>query len=287
MQVTMPTVSAPVCRARYSEPNFVPAISSEAQLCAGFEEINQDSCSGDSGGPMVAVSAGGGIQQIGVVSWGANDCAGEKQSYGVYTRVAAYRDWIEKRAGPLQPLTETIALAPTSGFLREALGDLKIDLPSAKSKVKIAIEGGDRVKLGQVYRFAVTSEVAGRLILMDIDAAGRITQILPNRFTPSDNASLIAPGVPISVPSPDWGFTGFRADEPIGKGTLLALVVPEVFPATTYGEEANDRTKGFTPVRASANYLMNILQQVSDRASGVNLPGFAYEILDYEIVRQD
>ncbi|MFZ1108816.1 MAG: trypsin-like serine protease [Rhodomicrobium sp.] len=281
MHVTMPLVDAQKCAKRYAEPGFIPVIG-EAQLCSGFEEPNRDSCAGDSGGPLVK-GAGGAVRQVGVVSWGASNCAGVPQSYGVYTRVAAYRQWIESVTGPLR--TEREQAAAADDFLRRALGDLHVDLPQAKGKVRIAVEGGNRVSVGQVYRFGVKSEVGGRLVLFDIDAVGKITQILPNKFT-APGGARIRPGEAVVVPNPDWGFTGFRADEPLGSGTLVALVVPEEFPATTIGAEAAEqRIKGFTPVQEPASYLMNILQQVGERASRSTARGFAYDTADYEIAR--
>ncbi len=280
MQVTMPLVDTQKCRKRYDEAG-VKATIGEAQLCSGFEAPNKDSCSGDSGGPLV-LGEGSGARQIGVVSWGAENCGGIPRSYGVYTRVASYRPWIEGVTGPLGAARAQGGAA--DDFLRRALGDLNIDLPQAKGKVRISVEGGKRVRLGQVYRFEVKSEVEGKLILFDIDAAGKITQILPNKFTAG--AVRIRPGETVTVPNPDWGFTGFRADEPIGVGTLVALVAPDDFNVPAIGAEAAEQhIKGFTPVQEPANYLMNFLQQVGAKASHSSAKGFAYDTADYEIVR--
>ncbi|NAW62614.1 trypsin-like serine protease [Vibrio sp. V31_P5A7T61] len=60
-------------------------------ICAGFSEGGKDSCQGDSGGPLV-YSHNGGIEQVGVVSWG-DGCA-QPDAYGVYANVAYFQDWI-------------------------------------------------------------------------------------------------------------------------------------------------------------------------------------------------
>ena len=63
-------------------------------LCAGYAKgVKKDSCGGDSGGPLVWKSPDGAIL-VGIVSFGKG-CALENK-YGVYTRVSAYRDWINQ-----------------------------------------------------------------------------------------------------------------------------------------------------------------------------------------------
>ncbi len=50
------------------------------------------SCKGDSGGPLVNRDAP--RRLIGIVSWNFAGCRGDTEKPGVYTRVAAYADWI-------------------------------------------------------------------------------------------------------------------------------------------------------------------------------------------------
>ncbi len=61
------------------------------ELCAGTAFGGQDSCYGDSGGPLFAWT-GAGQALVGVTSWG-NLCALPLQP-GVYARVSAAADWI-------------------------------------------------------------------------------------------------------------------------------------------------------------------------------------------------
>ena len=63
----------------------------ETEICAIRTGTRKDSCQGDSGGPLV-VQSGDGFVQVGVVSWGRG-CG--SATPGVYSRVAAFSDWIE------------------------------------------------------------------------------------------------------------------------------------------------------------------------------------------------
>ena len=60
-------------------------------ICPG-----RDSCSGDSGGPLMIKKRKNldtFMIQIGVVSWGLNDC-GKKGIPGIYTNVRYFLPWI-------------------------------------------------------------------------------------------------------------------------------------------------------------------------------------------------
>lgn len=68
-------------------------------LCAGVKAGGRDSCYGDSGGPLVALIDGK-PTQLGIVSWGegpseAEIKCGHEDVYGVYSRVASFKDWIQ------------------------------------------------------------------------------------------------------------------------------------------------------------------------------------------------
>jgi hypothetical protein len=83
------------------DPYYRPRLG-ETTVCAARE--GKDTCTGDSGGPLLlsyvrrrpgsGQVVDGDTVQIGIVSWGKG-CAQEGRP-GVYTRVAAYRDWIRR-----------------------------------------------------------------------------------------------------------------------------------------------------------------------------------------------
>lgn len=64
----------------------------DTQLCAGGVR-GQDTCSGDSGGPLTKLATANNYL-YGIVSFGPSKC-GTKDVPGVYTSVAQYIDWIE------------------------------------------------------------------------------------------------------------------------------------------------------------------------------------------------
>jgi secreted trypsin-like serine protease len=75
-------------------------------LCAGIKAGGRDSCYGDSGGPLVATLNGAPLQ-LGVVSWGEGPAdsevkCGHADVYGVYSRIAAFKDWISSRIAPAE-----------------------------------------------------------------------------------------------------------------------------------------------------------------------------------------
>lgn len=64
-----------------------------------FPLSGKDSCSGDSGGPLLhRESADAPWYQVGVVSFGTKLCGVGKA--GVYTKVAAFTDWILQTLEP-------------------------------------------------------------------------------------------------------------------------------------------------------------------------------------------
>jgi secreted trypsin-like serine protease len=86
-KAAVPVVDTRVC----NEPASYNGAIREHMLCAGHKQGGTDSCQGDSGGPLVLRGSDGPVL-VGVVSWGVG-CA-RKLKYGVYTRVADYRRWI-------------------------------------------------------------------------------------------------------------------------------------------------------------------------------------------------
>ncbi len=112
-EVDLPIVSNAVCDAGMSESGYV----TENMICAGVTEGGKDSCFGDSGGPLVRMLDGGSHTLVGVVSWGEG-CA-QAGTYGVYTKVSRYTEWID---GYLHPVSQ-----PGTGSLPVSVIRLLLD----------------------------------------------------------------------------------------------------------------------------------------------------------------
>ncbi|TPX69758.1 hypothetical protein SpCBS45565_g02191 [Spizellomyces sp. 'palustris'] len=86
-EATVPVVSQAECAKAYSSSQITAT-----NICAAFPQGGVDTCQGDSGGPLF-VKTSSGISVEGVVSWGEG-CA-VKGKPGVYTKVQAYKSWIQ------------------------------------------------------------------------------------------------------------------------------------------------------------------------------------------------
>merc|ERR1711936_776940 len=96
VQDLIPIVNRETCVTN-TEPYIYDSDILPGMLCAGGPGLGMDTCQGDSGGPLTNKFAPNRYQLVGVVSWGRN-CA---KSYGVYSDVAYYSDWIQGITGSL------------------------------------------------------------------------------------------------------------------------------------------------------------------------------------------
>lgn len=90
------TATLPLVRRSRCEEEFLGHSSiGSHQLCAGGV-IGTDSCTGDSGGPLMSalsVNSPPRYYLMGVVSFGDSQC-GNTTSPGVYTKITDYLPWI-------------------------------------------------------------------------------------------------------------------------------------------------------------------------------------------------
>ena len=305
-EVDLPTIPLGRCQARYAGT----AIGA-GQICAGYEEGKKDSCQGDSGGPLVTFDRKGCPYQIGIVSWGAK-CA-EPESYGIYTRVSHYMDWIKSHVdepllnfsfGAVFKSTDVTRQIPLA---KATVGALKKLFKGAIGKLQLTIDrkGGasspagelQKLKLGDSYVVRLKSDVQGRVILLDMDARGSLTQIFPNKYVRAGSIARINADQPITIPEAGYGFDWFEAVEPIGKGQLVALLVPDDFPLKAH-VASNDRLNAeFGPVANPSRYVLNLMDQLHGAMAksvagqvkpenvnaGLAKGAWGIKVIDYEI----
>ncbi len=293
LEAAVETISTGACKSVYAGARI-----GDGQICAGLEEGGRDSCQGDSGGPLAIMGENGCPSQIGIVSWGAG-CA-EANAYGIYTRISAYADWIQNITGPLSGSTSIQAALPegprlTAVQLDEALSQLQSVLGAPNVLVKAQIQGGNRVKLGDHIVIEASSEISGRIVILDINANRDVTLLYPNKYVPAAAAGRIAAGAKVAIPGDGYpGFTAFKAVEPVGKGRLLAIVLPNDFDLERFAAGPDLVSKGFAPVDEAPSYLIRLIRQIEKRRSSSGRPdialdatgsGWGFGMTEYEIAR--
>ena len=90
-EAQVPIVSNETCNDAYNKSFFYDNPITSTMLCAGYAQGGTDSCSGDSGGPLM-INLDGEWNLAGLVSWGEG-CA-EPGYYGVYSRISALSRFI-------------------------------------------------------------------------------------------------------------------------------------------------------------------------------------------------
>ncbi|XP_067672337.1 trypsin-like [Haliotis asinina] len=86
--IEKPVLSQTQCRDIFGSNTF----HEDSMICAGFIEGGKDSCTRDSGGPLMCYRNNR-MEIIGIVSWGIG--CGEPNSPGVYASASAGKQWIE------------------------------------------------------------------------------------------------------------------------------------------------------------------------------------------------
>jgi secreted trypsin-like serine protease len=286
LNVGLPLVATSDCAARWSDRKV-----GAGQICAGFDagSVRRDSCNGDSGGPINAYDSRGCPIQVGLISWGHEDC-GLIRNYGVYTRISYYAAWLRRHVPDLPTATAGRPATGNDLSAAEFVAQAQALIGGARREVTIVIKPGGSIKLDGKFSFEARSGIAGWLVIIDVNADGVATQIFPNEYVAREDLSLVQAGRTVTVPGPGYGFDYFRAAPPLGKGRLITLVLPLDFPVQSF-VTATTRSKGFVPERSATGYFMNLLQQIHDliaaQRSATGARGAAWAIADreYEIVR--
>jgi len=109
----------------------------DSQICAGVLDGGKDSCSGDSGGPLLLTSQGEDTL-VGVVSYGFG-CA-QKNLLAIYTSVASYGSWI---ADATKDSVTNVSDIPVSSAISENYSDFTSTCPlDPETPIFIGSSGG-------------------------------------------------------------------------------------------------------------------------------------------------
>jgi uncharacterized caspase-like protein len=161
---------------------------------------------------------------------------------------------------------------------REGLGKLTVGQflkPSASTEIAALQSGGAfdvqmasnkyHFEDGELLEVAVESARDGYLYLFDIDAEQKVTQLLPNRFSPDNR---IQAGVARQIPAKEDRYQ-FRAGKPFGRSIIVAI-------ATTMPWAQADRLQLPSSFEAFSqlqeNGLRNILRDLQDTVRTRSLP---------------
>jgi secreted trypsin-like serine protease len=284
-EVFLPTVPNATCKVAYPRAKI-----DEEQICTGFDQGGRDACQGDAGGPVVAYDGRGCAYQVGIISWGAG-CGGAKE-FGVNTRTSYHGGWLERQVGSLLKVSTSELQQPGTvpqEVVWRARTQLEDTLADAIGRVRVRLQGGNRVRVGSDLVFTLSSDIAGRAIVLDVNSAGEVVQILPNRFAASSLRSA-APGGTLTVPGEGFGFKSLSVSEPVGRGLLIALIVPDSFPVEGVISDKGRFARDLLPVEDPANYLAALVREVSKdiaRRSGSSASKgeWALGITDYEVFK--
>jgi secreted trypsin-like serine protease len=197
----------------------IPNIA-EQIICAGVASGGQDSCSGDSGGPLVAL-LNDEVTLAGVVSSGFG-CA--QAGYpGFYTRVSAFRSWIDEVTGGIpSPTTSGSFVALTPDRVMDSRSGSKVgELDGSGAVRELQVTGAGGVPSGGVSAVALNVTA----VLTETNDFGGFVTVFPCD-TPPDASNLnFTSGmtIPNSVIAPvsDDGKVCFYV---YGKAHLLADV---------------------------------------------------------------
>jgi outer membrane protein OmpA-like peptidoglycan-associated protein len=151
--------------------------------------------------------------------------------------------------------------------------------------LRLRMNPGPSIPVGAALDIVVESDRDGHLLVLDVDAKGRLVQIFPNTWSLAGGVSdRIRVGQRVVLPGERAGFR-FRAEPPLGRGALIAVVSEESVPLRSLAA----RHKDLSVVPHPESYLVELAEVLRDEdANGgnANRTGWTVTKLDYEIVQE-
>jgi uncharacterized protein DUF4384 len=156
------------------------------------------------------------------------------------------------------------------------------------ASVSLQILPGQTVNLGGKVSFGVTARKPGYLILVDIDAEGRMSQIFPTPelLAQSDgrDINLVKPGVEFVVPSPAARQRGFEyvVAPPAGSAVMIAVLSErrvQLLDLPDLPRKLKDQAEALSYLSAWTSEL-----RVPDNATGKLVPNnWSFDVKSYSI----
>jgi hypothetical protein len=126
--------------------------------------------------------------------------------------------------------------------------------------VAIEVLPGNHNRVGEQVAFRVSSKQPGWLILLDINAAGQITQLIPNDLmTVIGSSHEISGGRPVTIPA-EGSRLVFTASPPTGEGTLIAIVTQDNVPLNELVRAGGDLSPQGDPQRYLAELARTLME---------------------------
>jgi len=95
------------------------------------------------------------------------------------------------------------------------------------ARLKTNILPSSLFSLKDKMQFSISSQRTGYLLLLDINSEGKLTIIFPNEYSKKENRKgTLEAGQTITIPDSSYNFE-FEAQEPVGQGLLLTLLIEE------------------------------------------------------------
>jgi outer membrane protein OmpA-like peptidoglycan-associated protein len=242
--------------------------------------------------------------------WGARDGRADANRDGVVTR-SELRDYLLEESlaycerfkslcklgltpqlsGSMEQLEQAAfgrahMVLPRAGYLAKDILVTPSSLNGVpdEDRVRVRMRPGVKVAVETTLDIIVDSDRDGYLVVLDVDAAGRLVQVFPNEL--SINAGLsnrIRAGQPLTLPGKGAGFR-FRAKPPTGNGVLVAVVYEE----NPGIQKLTSKHKDLSVVARPEAYLVElaealrsgVVEQTEERAEWI------MGKMEYEIVTQ-
>lgn len=132
-QVQVPIVSDGQCVNVYGYYHNYLFI--DTMFCAGYEEGGKDACYGDSGGPLVVRDNRGEYRLVGLVLGGYG--CGFRNYFGIYTRVSAFKNWIDTLVFPVEPVITTNGQTGSLNLSVDEIASISVSLNGSRLEGRV------------------------------------------------------------------------------------------------------------------------------------------------------